>query len=169
MIPCLAVPPHDRYIDETDAPPVLNLSAMLPDLDTIVQNFEILDDPMDRYEYVIELGKLMPKMPEDAKVEDNRVFGCESQVWIDVSLATAAGQPALRLNGDSDSHIVKGFVALMVALYDGKTPDQAIEADGFDLLKRLDFGSHITSKRSNGVRAMVDRIHKDAARLRTLN
>ena len=142
---------------------------MLPDLDTIIENFEILDDPMDRFEYVIELGKLMPKMPEDAKVEDNRVFGCESQVWIDVSLGEAAGHSALKLNGDSDSHIVKGFVALMIALYDGKSPDEAIKADGFDLLRRLDFGSHITSKRSNGVRAMVDRIHKDAARLKRLN
>lgn len=140
---------------------------MLPNLDAIIENFEILDDPLDRYEYVIELGKLMPKLPEEARVEGNRVFGCESQVWIDVSLDEATGRPALRLKGDSDSHIVKGFVALMVALYDGKTPADAIEADGFDLLKRLDFGSHITSKRSNGVRAMVDRIHKDAARLQT--
>ena len=147
----------------------LNASAMLPDLDTIIENFEILDDPMDRYEYVIELGKLMPKMPEAAKVEDNRVSGCESQVWIDVSLQDNAAHPALKLEGDSDSHIVKGFVALMVALYEGKTPDEAIKADGFDLLKRLDFGAHITSKRSNGVRAMVDRIRKDAGRLQTLN
>jgi len=147
----------------------LNASAMLPDLDTIIENFEILDDPMDRYEYVIELGKLMPKMPEVAKVEDNRVSGCESQVWIDVSLQDNAAHPALKLEGDSDSHIVKGFVALMVALYEGKTPDEAIKADGFDLLKRLDFGAHITSKRSNGVRAMVDRIRKDAGRLQTLN
>lgn len=138
---------------------------MLPKLDAIIENFEILDDPYDRYEYVIELGKLMPKMPEERKTEDKRVFGCESQVWIDTSLANADSAPVLTLSGDSDSHIVKGFVALMVALYQGKTPAEAMTADGFDLLKRLDFGAHITSKRSNGVRAMVDRIHQDAARL----
>lgn len=138
---------------------------MLPNLDTIIENFEILDDPMDRYEYVIELGKSLPVLPPERHVEANRVHGCESQVWLDVGLDEAADAPRLALAGDSDSHIVKGFVALMVALYSGRTPDEALKADGFDLLKRLDFGAHITSKRSNGVRAMVERIHRDAGRL----
>ena len=138
---------------------------MLPNLDTIIENFEILDDPMDRYEYVIELGKTLPALPAERHVEGNRVHGCESQVWLDVALDEAAQPPRLTLAGDSDSHIVKGFVALMVALYSGRTPDEALEADGFELLKRLDFGAHITSKRSNGVRAMVERIHRDAGRL----
>ncbi|GAB6844069.1 cysteine desulfuration protein SufE [Methylorubrum rhodinum] len=138
---------------------------MLPNLDTIIENFEILDDPMDRYEYVIELGKTLPALPAERHVEANRVHGCESQVWLDVSLDRAADAPRLALAGDSDSHIVKGFVALMVALYSGRTPEEALKADGFDLLKRLEFGAHITSKRSNGVRSMVERIHRDAGRL----
>lgn len=138
---------------------------MLPNLDTIIENFEILDDPMDRYEYVIELGKTLPALPADRHVDQYRVHGCESQVWLDVSVDRAADAPRLTLAGDSDSHIVKGFVALMVALYSGRTPQEAISADGFELLKRLDFGAHITSKRSNGVRAMVERIHRDAGRL----
>ncbi len=138
---------------------------MLPNLDTIIENFEILDDPMDRYEYVIELGKTLPALPAESHVEGNRVHGCESQVWLDIALDKGAEPPRLALAGDSDSHIVKGFVALMVALYSGRTPDEALKADGFDLLKRLDFGAHITSKRSNGVRSMVERIHREAGRL----
>lgn len=137
---------------------------MLPNLDTIIENFEVIDDPMERYEYVIELGKALPPMPASLHTDANRVHGCESQVWLDVALDEGEGR-GLRLAGDSDSHIVKGFVALMVALYGGKTPKDAMAADGFDLLKQLDFGAHITSKRSNGVRAMVERIHRDAGRL----
>ncbi len=71
----------------------------------------------------------------------------------------------LRLQGFSDSFIVRGFVALMVALYTGKTPREAAETDGLDLFRQLRFGSHVTSKRSNGVRAMAERIHRDATRL----
>ena len=138
---------------------------MLPPLDTIIENFALLDDPMDRYEYVIELGKALPPMPAGLHAEHNRVHGCESQVWLDVTRDSAGPQARLALSGDSDSHIVKGFVALMVALYSGKGLDEAMTADGFDLLKQLDFGAHITSKRSNGVRAMVERIRREAARL----
>ncbi|GJE29513.1 SufE family protein [Methylobacterium organophilum] len=137
---------------------------MLPPIETIIENFAFIDDAMDRYEYVIELGKALPPLPEALHSETNRVHGCESQVWLDVSLDRAGAGPQLALQGDSDSQIVKGFVALMVALYRGKSPEQAVTTDGFDLLKQLDFGAHITSKRSNGVRSMVERIQRDARR-----
>ena len=75
------------------------------------------------------------------------------------------GDGKLALVGDSDSHLVKGFVALMVALYSGKSPEQAAKLDGLDLLKQLNFGAHVTSKRSNGVRAMVEKIQRDAIRV----
>jgi len=77
----------------------------------------------------------------------------------------AGGSPHLALQGFSDSFIVRGFVALMVALYDGKSPQEAARIDGLDLFRQLHFGAHVTSKRSNGVRAMVERIHRDAVRL----
>lgn len=136
---------------------------MLPDLDTIIENFELIDDPHEQLVYVMELGRSLPPMPEAWKSEQNLVRGCESQVWLVVS--TDEDRGGLTIVGDSDSHLVKGFVALMVALYSGKSPEQAAKLDGLDLLKQLNFGAHVTSKRSNGVRAMVEKIQRDASRV----
>ena len=102
-------------------------------------------------------------MSEAWKSDQNLVRGCESQVWFVVS--TEDDDRRLTIVGDSDSHLVKGFVALMVALYSGKSPEQAAKLDGLDLLKQLNFGAHVTSKRSNGVRAMVEKIQRDAGRV----
>ena len=136
---------------------------MLPDLDTIIENFELIDDPHEQLVYVMELGRALPPMAEAWKSEQNLVRGCESQVWLVVS--TDEDRGGLTIVGDSDSHLVKGFVALMVALYSGKSPEQAAKLDGLDLLKQLNFGAHVTSKRSNGVRAMVEKIQRDASRV----
>ncbi|MDP4021426.1 SufE family protein [Methylobacterium sp. NEAU 140] len=138
---------------------------MLPPIDTIIENFELIEDDDMRLEYLIELGRALPPMPDALRTEANRVHGCESQVWIDAGVAEAAGTPRLALHGFSDSFIVRGFVALMLALYGGKTPREAAETDGLDLFRELRFGAHVTSKRSNGVRAMVERIRRDAAAL----
>jgi cysteine desulfuration protein SufE len=138
---------------------------MLPPLATIIENFEIIEDDDMRLEYLIELGRALPPMPESLRTEANRVHGCESQVWIDTAVEEAGDGPRLVLHGFSDSFIVRGFVALMLALYGGKSPRDAAETDGLDLFRQLRFGSHVTSKRSNGVRAMADRIHRDAVRL----
>lgn len=138
---------------------------MLPPIDTIIENFEIVEDDDMRLEYLIELGRALPPMPESERTEANRVHGCESQVWIDTKAEPSDGTPRLVLHGFRDSFIVRGFVALMVALYTGKTPREAAETDGLDLFRQLRFGAHVTSKRSNGVRAMAERIHRDAVRL----
>lgn len=138
---------------------------MLPPIDTIIENFEIVEDDDMRLEYLIELGRALPPMPESERTEANRVHGCESQVWIDTKAEPSDGTPRLVLHGFSDSFIVRGFVALMVALYTGKTPREAAETDGLDLFRQLRFGAHVTSKRSNGVRAMAEHIHRDAVRL----
>ena len=134
---------------------------MLPPIDTIIDNFEIVEDDDMRLEYLIELGRALPPMPDALRNDANRVHGCKSQVWID----TAVAEGRLVLQGFSDSFIVRGFVALMVALYTGKTPREAAETDGLDLFRQLRFGAHVTSKRSNGVRSMAERIHHDAVRL----
>lgn len=138
---------------------------MLPPIATIIDNFEIVEDEDMRLEYLIELGKALPPLPEDLRTDENRVHGCESQVWINTAVSEEGGTPHLVLQGFSDSFIVRGFVALMIALYTGKTPQEAAKIDGLDLFRQLHFGGHVTSKRSNGVRAMVERIHRDAVRL----
>ncbi|WP_430913070.1 SufE family protein [Methylobacterium sp. sgz302541] len=138
---------------------------MLPPIETIIENFEFIDDWEERYRYVIELGRALPEMPEALHSEANKVHGCASQVWLDMAVDASAGESVLRLQGDSDAHIVRGLVALMVALFDGKTPREAADTDAFALYARLGLAEHLTPQRSNGVRAMADRIRRDATRL----
>jgi len=135
---------------------------MLPTIDEIVSNFELLDEWEERYRYVIELGRMMEPLPPEAHTEANKVKGCASQVWIETRLDGADGRPALHLLGDSDAHIVRGLVALMIALYNGKTPEEALATDALALFKELGLAEHLTPQRSNGVRSMVERIRRDA-------
>lgn len=138
---------------------------MLPPIETIIENFEFIDDWEERYRYVIELGRALPELPEALHSEENRVHGCASQVWLDMGLDRSGAEPVLRLAGDSDAHIVRGLVALMVALFDGKTPREAAATDAFALYAKLGLAEHLTPQRSNGVRAMADRIRRDSTRL----
>ena len=138
---------------------------MLPPIETIVENFDFIDDWEERYRYLIELGRSLPPADDALHAEANKVLGCASQVWIDLNVDASGDVPRLHLRGDSDAHIVRGLVALMVALFDGKTPREAADTDAFALYTKLGLGEHLTPQRSNGVRAMADRIHRDAVRL----
>ncbi|GJD57460.1 SufE family protein [Methylobacterium dankookense] len=138
---------------------------MLPPIATIIENFEFIEDWEERYRYLIELGRALPPADAALHAEANKVQGCASQVWLDLSVDRSGPDPRLHLRGDSDAHIVRGLVALMIALFDGKTPKDAAETDAFALYTRLGLGEHLTPQRSNGVRAMADRIHRDAVRL----
>jgi len=135
---------------------------MLPQIDEIVSNFELLDDWDERYRYLIELGRLMEPLPPEAYAEPNKVRGCASQVWLVSRLDEADGAPRLHLLGDSDAHIVRGLVALLISLYNGKTPAEAVETDALAVFRELDLEEHLTPQRSNGVRSMVERIRSDA-------
>jgi cysteine desulfuration protein SufE len=135
---------------------------MLPPIDEIVANFELLDDWDERYRYHIELGRLMEKLPEDAYTDENKVRGCASQVWLKTRLDDAEGGPRLHLVGDSDAHIVRGLVALLISLYNGKSPAEAVATDPQGLFQALELEQHLTPQRSNGVRSMVERIRRDA-------
>jgi cysteine desulfuration protein SufE len=136
--------------------------AMLPTIDEIVSNFELLDEWEERYRYVIELGRLMEPLPKDAYNDVNKVQGCASQVWLQTGLDSTNGEPLLHLRGDSDAHIVRGLVALLISLYSGKTPSEALSTDALALFKELGLSEHLTPQRSNGVRSMVERIRRDA-------
>jgi cysteine desulfuration protein SufE len=135
---------------------------MLPAIDEIVSNFELLDDWEERYRYVIELGRLMEPLPDEAHNDINKVQGCASQVWLETHLDDTTGKPVLHLRGDSDAHIVRGLVALLISLYNGKTPSEAVATDALGLFKELGLSEHLTPQRSNGVRSMVERIRRDA-------
>jgi cysteine desulfuration protein SufE len=131
-------------------------------INEIIENFGFLEDWEDRYRYLIELGKDLPQLSESETTEDNRVKGCASQVWVVTSVDHSGIEPVLSFKGQSDAHIVKGLVALTLALYSGKTAREILGIDALDLFRRLGLAEHLTPQRSNGVRSMVERIRRDA-------
>jgi len=132
-------------------------------LEEILENFSFLDDWEDRYRYLIELGRGLEPLPEEAHNASNKVLGCASQVWLETSFAKdEAGKPILNLKGDSDAHIVKGLVALILAIYSGHTAAHILKTDAQELFQSLGLAAHLTPQRTNGVRSMVERIKKDA-------
>lgn len=132
-----------------------------PAVEEIVENFAMLDDWDDRYRYLIELGRTLEPLPEAAHNEENRVRGCVSQVWL-LTRIDGEGDKRLFFTGDSDAHIVRGLVALTLALFSGRTPEAILRTDAQALFDELGLGSHLTPQRSNGMRAMVERIKADA-------
>ena len=132
------------------------------DLDEIVDNFEILDDWEDRYRYLIELGRELEPLPEAAHTDTNKVRGCASQVWLDTSVVRDGREPRIAFQGDSDAHIVRGLIRLVFAVYSGHTAGEILSTDIQPLFEKLGFSAHLTPQRSNGVRAMVERIKSDA-------
>jgi cysteine desulfuration protein SufE len=132
-------------------------------LDEILENFEYLDEWEDRYRYLIELGRGLEPLDTAAYNDSNKVRGCVSQVWLETRVARDnPGSPVLYLKGDSDAHIVRGLVALLLALYSGQTAKRILAIDAHSLFERLGLSTHLTPQRSNGVRSMVDRIRNDA-------
>ena len=132
-------------------------------IDEIVDNFTLLDQWDDRYRYVIELGRTLPPLPEAAHSEANKVRGCVSQVWLvtHVKPDGAAG-PFLTFDGDSDAHIVRGLIAILLALYSGKSAREILGTDALALFDRIGLRENLTPQRSNGLRAMVERIQVEA-------
>jgi cysteine desulfuration protein SufE len=131
-------------------------------IEQVLADFELLDDWEDRYRYIIELGRGLSPLPEAEHTEDNKVRGCASQVWLSTRETARDGATRLVFRGDSDALIVKGLVAIVIALFDEKTPEEIREIDAEELFSRLDLRSHLTTQRSNGLRALVDRIKADA-------
>jgi cysteine desulfuration protein SufE len=134
----------------------------VPSLESIVEDFSFLDDWEDRYRYLIELGRTLEPLREDARSENNRVRGCVSQVWLETHVAGEGEDAVLTFDGDSDAHIVRGLVALALAIYSGKSAKQIISLDAAGIFSQLGLMAHLTPQRSNGVRAMLERIRKDA-------
>jgi cysteine desulfuration protein SufE len=132
-------------------------------IDEILENFSLLEDWDDRYRYVIELGRTLTSIDEAARIDANKVQGCASQVWL-ITTTTPNGSagPVLTFVGDSDAHIVRGLIAILFALYSGKTARDVLSIDALALFDRIGLREHLTPQRSNGLRSMVERIRTDA-------
>jgi cysteine desulfuration protein SufE len=122
--------------------------------EAIVEEFSILGDWMQRYEYIIELGRKLPGLPESMRVESHRVQGCQSRVWF----YAHREDDLIHYRADSDAMIVRGLIALLLRVYSGRRPDEIL-ATTPAFLEALGLGSHLSGSRANGLHAMVRRIH----------
>ena len=128
-------------------------------LDDLVEEFALLDDWEDRYRYIIDLGRQLEPLSENEHSEANKVRGCASQVWL-VTEPGAEGR--LHFRGDSDAHIVRGLIAILLKLYSDRSPQEILEVDSNGAYERLGLSGALTAQRSNGLFSMVERIRRDA-------
>lgn len=130
----------------------------MPSFADIAADFAFLEDWDERYKYLIDLGRALPPYPEEKRDAAHKVRGCASQVWLAPSKARRDGRDILVFAGDSDAHIVKGLVALLLHLYTDKTPAEIAALDARAALEPLCLDGHLTPQRSNGLAAMIARI-----------
>jgi cysteine desulfuration protein SufE len=131
-------------------------------LDQIIDDFAFLDEWEDRYRYVIELGKALPDLAEEMRTAQNKVQGCASQVWLVSHVEDGSADPVMTFEGDSDAHIVRGLVAIVLATYSGKRASEIAETDAIDTFDKIGLVEHLSSQRANGLRSMVKRIREEA-------
>ena len=133
-------------------------------LKNIQSDFEFLDEWEDRYRYVIELGRALEPLSDEDRADTNKVQGCASQVWLATTLEpnSAGHGPRMSFTGDSDAHIVRGLIAILFAIYSGKTATEILNTDAHSVFQNLGLGEHLTPQRSNGFVSMVERIRTDA-------
>jgi cysteine desulfuration protein SufE len=127
----------------------------------IEENLSYLDDWESRYRYIIELGEALPSLAPDERNAANKVTGCVSQVW----LVSERDGATLRYRGESDAMIVRGLVAILIALYSGRSVQEIAETDAIATFDQLGLREHLSSQRSNGLVAMVNRIRAEARAL----
>ncbi|HPE86225.1 MAG: SufE family protein [Bacteroidia bacterium] len=121
--------------------------------DQLVNEFSLFDEWMDKYTYLIELGKTVPPIDEDKKKEENLIKGCQSRVWLDATLA----EGKIHFTADSDAIITKGIAALLIRVFNHETPEAILEAD-LSFLDTLGLKEHLSPTRSNGLLSMVKQI-----------
>lgn len=126
-------------------------------LEDIYDDFSVLDDWEEKYRYIIDLGKKLAPLPQSEKIEANLVRGCASQVWLTHTLNP---DQTLHFAADSDAHIVKGLVFVVVLMFDNKTPAQILATDAKAILANLGLNDHLSSQRANGLASMVQKIQQ---------
>jgi cysteine desulfuration protein SufE len=138
-------------------------ASMAETLEEMGDEFDLLGDPSDpeRYRHVIDLGKTLAPLTDAERGEANKVRGCASQVW----LVTERAGDRLVFRGDSDAHIVRGLVAILLRLYSGRTPGEILAFDPKAAFARLGLAGALSQQRSNGLFSMVERIRRDASQV----
>lgn len=129
------------------------------DIDEIVENFEVLEPGEERYRFLIDLGKELPGLDEAYKTDEHIVRGCLSRVW----MTAERDGPRMHLMADSDAFIVRGLIAILLALYDGRTSEEIATLDPQETFRTIGLEQHLSLGRRNGLHAMVQRIRALAA------
>jgi cysteine desulfuration protein SufE len=135
----------------------LGIEAALEDLEA---EFELLGDWEQRYRHVIDLGRGLEPLSATERSDANKVRGCASQVWL---VTEPQRDGALRFRGDSDAHIVRGLIAILLRLYGGRAPEEILAFDAKAAFERLGLTGALSAQRSNGLFSMVERIRRDAS------
>lgn len=138
------------------------MNKTTPAFDEIAENLSFLDDWEDRYRYIIELGQGLAPLTDEERSADNKVHGCASQVWLVTESAPGDAGTILSFRGDSDAMIVKGLIAIVLALYSGRTAADIAATDAMPILDSIGLREHLSTQRSNGLAAMVARLRADA-------
>jgi len=123
----------------------------------IIEDFSMYDEWLDKYEYLIELGKSLEPFPEDKKTEDRLIKGCQSRVWLD----TERKGGRLYFTADSDAIITKGIISLLISVYSGRTAEE-IAGDDFGFVEQIGLKENLSPTRANGLVSMIERIKKEA-------
>ena len=131
----------------------------IPDLDELIENFALFDDWEERYRYLIDLGRTLPAMDDSMKTEENLVRGCTSRVWMQAHVDDGM----LHFVADSDAHIVRGLVALLVGAYNGKTLQEIATIDVAAAFKEIGLDQHLSPNRRSGFFAMVEKLRGHVA------
>lgn len=132
-------------------------------LDELVENLEFLGDWEERYRYIIDLGRKLDPMDEKDKIPEHIVPGCTSRVWLASKLLDTT-PPVLEFTADSEAHITKGLIAIVLLLYTHKTPEDIMNVDIDDTFKRLGLDAHLSPNRRSGFQSMLKRIKVEAAK-----
>jgi cysteine desulfuration protein SufE len=138
------------------------MSDFPPTTDELLETFDDLKEWDERYDFIIDLGRELPPFPAEFQTEENIVGGCMSTVWLKTNDSDQPDQP-LEIQADSDSIIVKGLIAVLLAYYSGMTPSQVVESDVSGFLKQLGLNQHLSPQRRNGLFSMIKRLKALAA------
>ncbi len=130
-------------------------------LDELYEEFDFLGDWEDRCDFLIDLGFELPKLSDSAKIDRNKVQGCQSNVWMVCELKQ--DPPTVEIFANSDAMIVNGLIAVLLAVFNGKTPEEILNTDVNSILKKLELDRHLSSARKNGLSGMVNRVREFAA------
>lgn len=139
-----------------------NSTRKMISIEELIEEFKFLEDWEERCDFLIDLGFELPPMPDSEKTEASRVHGCQSMVWLTTALKQAGDQKVLEINADSDALIVKGLIAVLLAIYNNKAPEEVLNIDVKQYFSQLQLDKYLSSQRKNGLFGMVERVQQEA-------